>query len=145
MTNISTNKPPIWFWIVSIIALIWNLMGVIVYIGQAYMTDAELADLSATEQTLYNNIPVWVTIAFAIAVFGGTLASIALLLRKKLSLKLFIISLLGIITQLAYNLFISDAMKVYGPEGLIMPIMVLIIGIYLIMFSNRCISKKWIS
>lgn len=145
MTDISTNKPPLWFWIVSIAALIWNLMGVMVYLGQAYMTDADLAALPETEQALYANVPAWVTAAFAVAVFGGALASITLLLRKKIAKTLFIISLIGIVVQMSYNLFMSDVMEVYGPGGMIMPIMVLIIGVYLIMFSNKSIARNWIS
>jgi hypothetical protein len=145
MTNISTNKPPLWFWIVGIIAFIWNLMGVMAYLSQAFMTDAELAALPEAEQALYINFPAWATAAFAIAVFGGALASIALLLRKKIAKTLFIISFLGIIVQMIYNFFISEAMDVYGPGGMIMPIMIIFIGIYLIMFSNKSISKNWIS
>lgn len=145
MTDISTNKPPLWFWIVSIVALIWNLMGVMAYLGQAYMTDADLTALPETEQALYANVPAWVSAAFAVAVFGGALASITLLLRKKIAKTLFIISLIGIVVQMSYNLFMSDVMEVYGPGGMIMPIMVLIIGVYLIMFSNKSIARNWIS
>ena len=36
----SINKPPTWFWIVSVIALIWNGMGVNQYLGQAYQTES---------------------------------------------------------------------------------------------------------
>lgn len=145
MSNISTNKPPMWFWIVGVVALIWNLMGVMAYIGQAYMTDADLVALPEAEQALYVNYPAWATAAFAIAVFGGAIASIALLLRKKLAKTLFIISLLGIIVQMIYSFFISEAMDVYGPGGMIMPVMIFIIGVYLILFSNKCISKNWIT
>jgi hypothetical protein len=35
----SRNKPGTGFWVISIIALIWNLMGILNYIVQAYMTD----------------------------------------------------------------------------------------------------------
>lgn len=36
MNHSTRTKPPIWFWIISVIALIWNLMGVMAYLGQAY-------------------------------------------------------------------------------------------------------------
>lgn len=145
MTDISINKPPVWFWIVAVVALIWNLMGVMAYIGQAYMTDAELSVLPEAEQALYTNVPAWATAAFAIAVFGGLLASIALLIRKKIAKTLFLISLIGILVQMVYNFFISEAMDVYGPVAMIMPAMVIIIGIYLVMFSKKSISNNWIS
>ena len=83
MTENSTNKPPVWFWIVSVVALIWNGMGVMAYLGQAYMSDDALAALPEAEQALYANVPAWATAAFAIAVWGGLLGCLALLLRKK--------------------------------------------------------------
>lgn len=35
----STNKPSVVFWIIAVIAFIWNGMGVIAYLAQAYITD----------------------------------------------------------------------------------------------------------
>ena len=81
----STNRPKAAFWIIAVIALIWNLMGVMAYLGQAYMTDEAKALLTEAEKALYDNVPIWVTAAFAIAVFGGVLASIALLMRKQIA------------------------------------------------------------
>ncbi|MBP93928.1 MAG: hypothetical protein CMC55_07415 [Flavobacteriaceae bacterium] len=141
----STQKPPKSFWIISIVALIWNLMGVSAYLMQAFMTDEALSKLPEPEQALYHDVPAWVTAAFAIAVFGGTLGCIGLLLRKKWSKPVFILSLIGIIVQMIHNLFISNNMDVYGPGAIIMPIMVLIIGVYLIIYSKAAIQKGWLS
>ncbi|MFC5195120.1 hypothetical protein ACFPH8_07230 [Bizionia hallyeonensis] len=139
------QKPPKSFWIISILALIWNLMGVSAYLTHAFMTEDALQKLPEAEQTLYADLPAWVTAAFAIAVFGGTFGAIGLLLRKKWARIVFLISLIGIIIQMSHNFFISNNMEVYGPGALIMPIMVLVIGVYLIMFSKSAIAKGWIS
>jgi len=133
-----TNKPAKSFWIISIIALIWNLLGVIAYLGQAFMTDEMKAALPAEQQELYNNTPIWVTAAFAIAVWGGFLASILLLVRKAFSKTIFIISLIGIIVQLFYNFFLSNAIDVYGLSGMIMPLLVLVFGIFLVWYTKKC-------
>jgi len=122
----ATNKPKTAFWIIAVIALIWNLMGVMAYLGQAYMTDETKALLPEAEKALYNNVPIWVTAAFAIAVFGGVLASIALL-----------VSLIGILVQTIYNFFISAAMDLYGPGEIIMSTMVIVIGVYLYLYSKN--------
>ena len=133
----SKNKPATSFWIIGITALIWNLMGVFAYLQEAYMTAEDLAALPIEEQALYENIPAWVTAAFALAVFGGALACILLLLRKKLATFVFIISFVSILAQMTYNLLMSKAMEVYGPGGMIMPIMVIVIGAYLIWYSKK--------
>jgi len=69
----SKIKPTTSFWIIGIIALIWNLMGVFAYLQEAYMTVEDLAALPPDQQALFENVPAWVTSAFAFAVFGGAL------------------------------------------------------------------------
>ncbi|MCG1036729.1 hypothetical protein [Polaribacter sargassicola] len=142
-TNI--NKPAKSFWVISIIALIWNILGVIAYLGQAYMTDEMKAALPQEQQTLYENIPFWVTAAFAIAVWGGLLASILLLMKKSISKIVFIISLIGIVVQMFYNFFLTKAIEVYGPSGMIMPILVLIFGIFLVWYTKKCVDDGILS
>jgi hypothetical protein len=131
------NKPSTSFWIIAIAALIWNLMGVFAYLQEAYMTAEDLAALTPDEQTLLENIPAWVTGAYALAVFGGALGCILLLLRKKLATFLLIISFISILAQMSYNIFMSRALEVYGPGGLIMPVMVIIIGAFLVWYSKK--------
>ena len=141
----STNKPKAAFWIIAAIALIWNLMGAYMYIIQKYKTEAFESQYTPEQLEMVYNMPAWATSAFAIAVFGGVLASIALMLRKKIANQLYLVSLMGIIVQMVYNVFISGAMEVYGPGAIAMPIMVLVIGVFLYMYSKKAIKKHWLS
>ncbi|NVK08601.1 MULTISPECIES: hypothetical protein [Tenacibaculum] len=140
-----SNKPTTLFWIIGVAALVWNGLGVMQYLGMAYMTDEVKAALPEAERALYDNIPSWVTAAFAIAVFGGLIGSAFLLMRKKLARPMFLISLIAIIVQMSYNLFMSRAAEVYGPGSVIMPIMVIVIGVFLLMYSKKTIAKGWLS
>ncbi len=144
MTTNSTNKPPIWFWIVSLAALLWNSAGAYMYLQQAYNTEVHQAMYTPEQLEMVNNMPSWATAAFAIAVFGGVLGCIGLLLRKKWAKSIFILSLLGIVVQMIYNIFISGALEVYGPGAVAMPIMTLVIGFLLIWFSKKGIAKGWL-
>ncbi|MFS4468339.1 hypothetical protein [Maribacter sp. 2210JD10-5] len=144
MTN-STVKPPVWFWIVSVLALLWNLAGVMAYLGQAYLSIEDLEKMSQAERLLYESQPAWVTGAFALAVWGGALGCILLLFRKKWATPIFIISLVGILGQMSYNFFMSNSFEVYGPGAMIMPIMVLLVGIGLVLFSKKAVAKNWIN
>ncbi|MDH7445568.1 hypothetical protein [Aquimarina sp. 2201CG14-23] len=140
----TTNKAPIWFWVIGIIALIWNIVGVLAYIGQAYMTEEVLNAMPEADQNFYNNLPAWVTAVFAIAVFSGVLGCIALLIKKKFALPLFIISLLTVLAQQVYNFFIQDFINLTG-ERLYMPIVIVVMAIFLVWFSKFSKSKSWIS
>lgn len=133
----STKKPTTSFWIIGIIALVWNLMGVFAYLQEAYMTAEDLAALPPDQQAFYENAPAWVTGAFALAVFGGALGCLLLLLRKKLATFVLIISFIGILAQMSYNFFISKSMEVYGPGEMIMPVMVIVVGVFLVWYSKK--------
>ena len=139
MTNSSTNKPPIWFWIVSVIALIWNAMGVNAYLQQAYNTESYRAMYSEEQLEIASNMPAWVTASFAIAVFAGALASIALLLRKKWASPLWFISLIAVILQMGYIL-INGYQTNMG-----MAIMIIVFVFIFVWFSRMSASKGWLS
>ena len=144
MTNY-LRKPTGLFWIISSMALVWNLMGVFNYLTQAFMTDAVLASLPKDQQLMYQDVPSWVTAAFAVAVFFGTLGAIFLLLKKKVSSTFFILSFLGIFVQMTYGLLITKSTDSYGPLGLVMPLMIIAIGAYLIWYSKKASENRWLS
>jgi len=137
-------KPPTWFWVVSVIALLWNLIGVMNYLNQAFNQVALLESMDQAQREAFEGIPAWATAAFAIAVFSGTLACIGLLVRKKWAKPLFIISLIAALAQFIHWLFISNAVEAFGPSTYAMPAVIIIIGIYLIFFSKKGIEKGWL-
>ena len=139
-----TIKPTSAFWIISVLALLWNIMGVIAYLGQAYMTEEVLKMLPQGEQDYHNNVPAWVTGIFAIAVFAGAFGSIGLLMQKKWANILFIISLIAVITQFIYNFFIQTDVEITGVK-MIWPLVVLIIAILLVFLSRKATKEGWIS
>ena len=140
MSN-STTKPSTVFWIISSIALFWNIMGVVAYLGQAYMTDEALSLLAENEQAYYANVPAWVTAAFAIAVFSGFLGSLALVLKKKWSKPLFLLSFVTVVVQVFYNLFIQEFVALTGSRA-ILPIITIVIAAFLVWFANDAVGKR---
>ena len=145
MTRNYLRKPSNLFWVISSIALVWNLMGVFNYLDQAFMTDKILETLPKEQQILYQDVPAWVTAAFAIAVFSGTLGSLLLLLKKKIATTFFIISFLGIVGQMSYGLLIDQNSDSYGPMGIAMPIIIIAFGGYLIWYSRKANEHRWLS
>ena len=145
MTMNYLRKPSNLFWVISSIALVWNLMGVFNYLDQAFMTNKVLEVLPKEQQILYQDVPAWVTAAFAIAVFSGTLGSLLLLLKKKNASTFFIISFLGIMGQMSYRLLIDQNSDSYGPMGIAMPIIIIAFGGYLIWYSRKANEHRWLS
>jgi hypothetical protein len=145
MSEQKTKKPPLWFWIVSVLALLWNLMGVLAYLGQAYMTDEMKSEYSQEQLSLMESTPAWITAVFAIAVWGGLLGCIALILRKKWAKPVLLLSFIAIVIQMGYSFFMTNASEVYGAvQGIITPILVILIGAVLVQFANIGIKRTWL-
>ena len=136
---------PGWFKVVAILALLWNLLGVMAFVGQMLMKPEQIAELPLAEQNLYAATPIWATLAFAIAVFSGALGSLALLMKKAFCYQLFVLSFMGVVVQMFHAFFISDSYQVYGPSGTIMPIMVLVIALVLVRFAAKANNNNWFS
>ena len=126
------------FWAIGSVALIWNVMGVINFFVQ--MNPDILTAYRESERALVEGRPAWATGAFAIAVFGGVLGALLLLLRKSVAYYVFIASLLGAIG--AQIPFLGMANFPIG--ALTGGLMQLVVTAFLIWYSRRAESKGWI-
>jgi uncharacterized membrane protein len=129
---------PWWFWLVSGIALIWNLMGVGAYLKDTRLSDA---DIIATYGEVVGQAalaqPAWVTAAYALAVFGGALGCLMLLLRKRIAIWPLIISLLAVIAQQGYLWIASGVMAHIPTSSMIMYISIPLVAIFLVWFAKK--------
>lgn len=139
------NLPPKWFMPAVIVALIWNLMGLAAFIGDMMITPEALAALSEAERAMYENQPSWAKIAFALAVVGGALGSLGLVLKKRWATPVLIVSLFGILLQMFHAFFLADALAVKGNSALIMSTLVVIIGIVLVWLGRKSDTQGWLS
>lgn len=139
------SKPTTWFWVVSVVALVWNAMGVVAYLGTVMMTPEAREAMTEPQRALLDATPAWATGAFALAVWGGALGSLLLVLRKKLATTVLIVSFAGILVQMFHAFALSNSIEVYGPGGMIMPIMVLAFGAFLIWFSRKAAANGWLN
>ena len=118
------TKPPIWFWIIGVIALLWNIMGLAAYFQQYMMSAEAFTALRPEQQALIVDQPFWLTAAFAIAVFAGFIGSILLLARKRLAVRMFLLSMIAVFVQFGgLFLVLGYANILIGGEW-IMPILI---------------------
>ncbi|WP_431134188.1 hypothetical protein [Psychroserpens mesophilus] len=139
MTDYSNTKPTVWFWIIAVVALIWNAMGVMAYLFQAFITDEAIAALPEEQQAEFlMEHPAWFTAAFALAVFCGALGCLALLIRKKWAFILFVISFIAATIQQVY---LMTTVEGVNP---VMPIMIIVVCAFLVWFSKMATAKGWL-
>jgi len=144
MSDTLNGRPTTNFWIIGGAALVWNLIGIIFYVGQVTMTPEALAKMTEAQQVFFVATPTWATAAFAIAVNAGALGSLFLLLRKSWAVPLFAVSLLAIVVQDVDAFVMRDAYGILGVNALIIPSMVFVIGIALLMYSRATKARRWL-
>ena len=137
-------SPPVWFWVISVIALLWYLMDMSAFFMRVLMTDEVIQGMPEDQQHLYRNMPFWVNIVFAGEVFGGVLGCVGLLLRTRWALHLFVVSILGVLSQTFHVYFLSDAISTMGTPAVVMPLVATLIGVGMILLAKSAISKGWL-
>ena len=145
MSEAVASNPPKSFYIIGAAALIWNLIGISAYVQQATLSPEALAQMPELQRTFFETRPAWATSAFAIAVNGGALGCVLLLMRKYLAYYLFVISLVGVALQSLHSWFLSNGIEAFGTAGVILALPVWVVGIYLIWYAKDAQKKGWIS
>ena len=128
------------FWLIAIIALLWNGLGAINFAVQMMpgTTDA----YRASEQAIIASRPLWATIGFAVAVFGGTLGAILMLMKRRIAFQLFVLSLLGTIVAIADPLTRGVGFGVAEIIGIVaMPV---VLAAFLVWYARIAAQKGWI-
>jgi len=146
MSDIPNSELPTSFWIIGGVFLLWNFFGLMIYYDQVTMSPEVLADnFNAAQQAFLENMPMWATSAYAIAVTAGVIASLLLLVRNRLALPVFIVSLAGVLVQDLNSFVLSDGLGVWGSSALYLPTLVILLCIIEIWYSRRAKAKGWLS
>jgi hypothetical protein len=100
MSQMTSQNPParalsLWFWIVAALGLAWNLFGAVQFVASLSATSESLQAQGMTpdQAAVMLGYPVWMTVAFAVGVFGGVIGCTLLLLRKAAAVPVFVVSL----------------------------------------------------
>ncbi|WP_300973776.1 hypothetical protein [Sphingomonas sp. LHG3406-1] len=102
-----------WYWAGAIGVLLFMLIGVAGYLATV-MTPIE--QFPADRQALMAAMPAWQTSVYAIAVWSGLVGAVGLLLRRRWSVPVLLVSLIGAIgTFLPFA--ITPAVRELGTEG----------------------------
>lgn len=139
------TKPNTAFWIIAVLAILWNLIGVYLWLYEYFlMTDEVRATLPPEQVEIMASAPAWSMYVYGLAVFSGVLASVLLLIRKKLAVTVFLLSLIAVLILQLYWLFAMDTAERLGPQSLIMPLIVIAVAIFEYFYSKGAARNGWL-
>jgi hypothetical protein len=138
MVDTLEPKPGFAFWVIGAVALVWNLFGLMLYVMQVSATPEQLAAAYTPEQVeLLLAVPAWATSMTAIATTAGVLGCLLLLLRKRLAVPFFAVSLVALVLQDLYTFVLADTLAVFGSPPLIIQVVVFVVAVLLVWYSRR--------
>lgn len=133
-------------WILGLIFLLFGLASGFDFImsitqGESYyrasgMTDHQVAYFSA--------VPFWAKLAWAVSVWASLLGACALLLRRRIALLLFGISVVGSLINILYSFALSEGREAMGmlwPMPFIITALTVGMAFYCSWLIKKCILK----
>ena len=127
------DKRPWHIWMVGILTLLWNGSGAYTFM---MAQTGNLAGLSADEIAYYAAQPLWFAVSTDIALVGAVAAGVALLLRSRVALWLFTVSLSFIVLNNLYEL-VSGSSRMFVSQGaIVLTTVVLVIAVLQFLYAR---------
>jgi hypothetical protein len=132
---VATPRTPWHLWLVGIVALLFNAIGVFDFMmtmtqGPSYMANAGMTPAQIAH---YQQMPLWMTVVWAVGVWGALLGSMLLLVRRQLAFPFFAVSLAAFLLSLLYTYVLTDGGAIMGGG---MAIMSAVIAVLLLVFTG---------
>lgn len=138
MSSSARPKMPWHLWVVGVAALLWNAAGAYtIMMAQA----GKLADLTADEVAYYATQPFWFVVVTDIALLGAIAAAAALLLRHRLAVALFGISLAAIFVTDVYDLAAGSSRMLANMAAAIVTLLIFVLAVLELVYA-RAMRKR---
>lgn len=135
---------PGWYRPVTIVALVWNLLGCAAYLADVSLSPEEIAALTPGQQAMYASRPAWAVAATAVAVWFGAAGSLGLVLGKEWALPLLVASLAGVAAMELWLFVLSDAGSSAGAMAFFFQAVVLLVAVGLVALARTARTRGWI-
>ena len=132
-----TRRTPWHLWLVGVIAVLFNAIGVFDYVmsmsqGAAYMARAGMTPAQIAH---YQEMPGWMTVIWTVGVWGAMLGSVLLLLRKGLAVPVFAVSLAAFLVSLLYTYVLTDGGDIMGAQMAIASAVITVLLLFFLWYS----------
>jgi hypothetical protein len=137
----TTLRTPWHFWLVGVLALLWNAMGAFDYLMTETRNEGYMSRFTPEQLEYFYGFPAWVVAFWAIAVWGGVLGAIFLLLKKRHAVGTFLVSFLAMVVTMGRNYLLSEGLEAAGGSGLVFTVAIFVVALFLYLYSRAMRSK----
>lgn len=144
--HIGTGKAPWHLWLVGVLGLLWNAYGGYDYFMSKTRGDAYLQSVGMTPEQIahFNAMPSWMTVVWAVGVWGALLGAVLLLMRSRFAVPVFVASLVAYVLSLVYAYLISPMPGGDGPAIVIFQLVILAGCVFFAWYARRARQRGWL-
>ena len=136
---------PVWFRVLAVLVLLWNLVGLFMFWQEMTLTPAAVAALPAAQQQIHAAMPPITHLFFGIAVAAGVLGSIALVLAKRWAVPSLLLSLLAICAQMGTAFATTPVWRLMGMAGVLPPLLLIVACLLAWLLARLGARRGWLS
>ena len=139
-------KPPVWFWALAVLLLLWEAMGVYACVMQLRMGADSWPAAMDYDRRLYLAMPVWYNGVYILATFCGQLGALALLLRRMSAVPLYLVSLVAIVVMFGYVFATTNIIAHKGFAAAAgFPIVIFLLGLLALWLARTARARGWLA
>jgi len=136
-----THRTPWHLWLVGVLGLLWNSVGAYDYLMTQTRNESYMSRFTPEQLDFFYGFPSWVVAFWALAVWGGVLGALLLLLRRRLSAPVLLVSFLAVIVTSIHNFLLSNGLEVMGPVGAGFSALIFVIALGLWLYARAMAQR----
>lgn len=135
-------RTPWHVWVVGVVALLWNAIGAFDYVMTQTRNPQYMAAFTQQQLDYFYGFPAWVVAAWAIAVWGGVLGAVLLLLRRRLAVPVFLASLVAMVITTVHNFLLSNGLEVFSDTfSRVFTALIFVVAVALYLYARSLADK----
>jgi hypothetical protein len=132
MTN--TTKTPWHIWVVGIVTLLWNAIGILSYM-MTRLGKLESLGMTAEDIAFFDSFPAWANALWAMGVWGAFVGSILILLRSRWAVTSLIIAMIGLLGTTYFQRVVIDLPEKH--DSIPVAVTIWVITLFMLFYATR--------
>ena len=135
--HLGPARVPWHLWVVGVVTLLFNAMGIISYLTTKLGMLAEMG-LTPDQIAFMNCYPAWVSAFWALGVWGAFAGSLLLLLRSRWTVTAMIAALIGLIVVTVYHYVLIEVPADMQAPAL--DVAIWVVTLFLLFYARRMVA-----
>lgn len=132
-------------WAVGILGLLWDSVGAFDYLMAQTRNESYMSRYTPEQLDFFYGFPTWLVAFWALAVWGGVLGTVLLLMRKRLAVTVLLASFLCMVVTAIHNFGFSNGLEILGGAGAAFSVLIFVFALGLWLYARAMAQRGVLS